>query len=319
MTTATLPSPAARPLAPKQIRQIIALTVGAVVLFIGGRLIPTGTDLHRTDFDVAGGGAGDRVIEFCDPANPQFLPVVAMRSPVTMSLAPDAPLRAGEEARFTLRLATASGKPIAPVDLLVAHTRKLHLMVVDPTLDDYHHIHPEPGETPGEWIFAVTPREGGIYRVFADFTPTVTARGLYASADFTVPSAADAAAPAIGHQKNDTYEADGLRFTLRPDAAPIRSREQARLTFTVERSDGGAVGLEPVMDAYAHLVAFDESRSGFAHLHPEQVDLDVPPDALRPTLTFRITIPEPGSYVIWAQVNVRGEERYAPFWFEVAP
>lgn len=310
---------AAASLAPTQRRQIIALTVGAVLLFGLSRWIPTGTDLHRTDFEVTGEGR-DRVIEFCDPANPQFLPVVAMRSPVTFTLAAIAPVQAGRPAEFTLRLATASGRPIAPVDLLVAHTRKLHLMVVDPTLDDYHHVHPEPvTDDPGAWTFALTPRAGGTYRVFADFTPAVTARGLYAAADF------EALAPArprvVGvRQPQELFEADGLRYRLAvAGGGAVRSREQARLKFTVERDDGGVVGLEPVMDAYAHLVAFDEARSGFAHLHPEQVDLGVPPDARRPELTFLITIPEPGRYVIWAQVNVQGTERYAPFWFDVLP
>ncbi len=298
------------------------VTLGAIVLFMIGRLLPTGTNLHQTDFSVAGGSG--KVIEFCDPANPQFIPVVAVRSPVTMGLAAaGGPVTVGRETSFTLTLATASGQPIGPVDLLVAHTRKLHLMVVDPALGDYHHVHPEPGEKPGEWTFAVTPSESGTYRVFADFTPAVTARGLYASADFEVAAAPRAGAPrpsvVVDHTPNRVFEAHGLRFQLAADPDPIVSRQEARLTFTVERLDGGMVGLAPVMDAYAHLVAFNETRSGFAHLHPDQIDLSVRPDATKPTLTFRITIPEPGRYVIWAQVNVSGTERYAPFWFDVLP
>jgi hypothetical protein len=77
--------------------------------------------------------------------------------------------------------------------------------------------------------------------------------------------------------------------------------------------------MEPVMDAYAHLVAFDRAASGFAHLHPVETSLTPPPDAVRPTLTFKITIPEPGRYVIWSQVMLAGREVFAPFWFEVAP
>jgi len=50
------------------------------------------------------------------------------------------------------------------------------------------------------------------------------------------------------------------------------------------------VPLEPVMGAFAHLVAFDETRSGFAHLHPMETDLLKTPDATRPALSFKITI-----------------------------
>jgi len=91
------------------------------------------------------------------------------------------------------------------------------------------------------------------------------------------------------------------------------------LKLTITRRDGGAVPLEPVMGAFAHLVAFDQTRSGFAHLHPVDTDLSKPPDATRPALDFKITIPRPGRYVIWAQVGLGGREVFAPFWFEVVP
>jgi len=87
--------------------------------------------------------------------------------------------------------------------------------------------------------------------------------------------------------------------------------------FTVTKRGGGAVPLEPVMDAFAHLVAFDAARSGFAHLHPMEIDLKQLPDAQHPVLHFKIMIPRPGRYVIWAQVKLAGEERFVPFWFDV--
>ena len=71
--------------------------------------------------------------------------------------------------------------------------------------------------------------------------------------------------------------------------------------------------------AFAHLVAFDEARSGFAHLHPQEVDLSKPPDAIHPELTFKVTIPQPGRYVIWGQVNIDGTIISVPFWLEVLP
>src|SRR5690606_29763907 len=98
-----------------------------------------------------------------------------------------------------------------------------------------------------------------------------------------------------------------------------RAGQTTDLTFTVKRPDGRVVPLEKVMDAYAHLVAFDRDRSGFAHLHPNEADLTHAPDPTQPSLTFKITIPKPGLYVIWAQVNLGGAETFVPFWFEVSP
>ena len=293
--------------------QIVLLTVGAIALYIAFRLLPTGTNLHSADFDTRGKG----MVELCDPSNPQFVTVTTARSPVTMTLRGDRPgdvsAVSGHETRLTLTLVTMTGKPVGPADLLVQHTRKLHLLVIDPTLHDYQHIHPEPGKVDGDWTFSFTPRLAGTYRVFADFVPVPTARSLYAGAE--LPVTGDVAVNT--HVLSWDAEVEGYRFHLTPDA-PIHAGKQASLVFTVTRPDGGAVPMEPVMDAYAHLVAFDAGNSGFAHLHPTEISLTPPPDAVKPTLNFKITIPQAGLYVIWSQVKLGGHEVFAPFWFEVA-
>ena len=307
------PAAAARraPRSARERRQAAWITLAAVALFVVVRLLPTGTNLAHADFQVPGGN----VIQFCDPANPAFIPVVAVKSPVSLEFATDAPPAVGRALRATLRLRTFTGRPIAPEDLLVTHTKLLHLMVIDPGLRDYQHVHPAPGRTPGDWEVGFTPHRAGRYRVFADFTPAATARGLYASAEFTVPGIPDAPPAADGW----TCAADGLRYSLTP-AAPIRARDVVTLTLTIESARAGApVALEPVMGAYAHLVAFDQARTGFAHIHPQPADLDRRPDPVRPQLVFKVQIPRAGRYVIWSEVRVGGVNRFAPFWFEVAP
>lgn len=297
------------------VRQIGWITLGAVAIFAALRLLPTGTNLSHMDFRVD--PRATNAIEFCDPLNPQFIPVIAARSPVTMTLATAEPAVAGREVRGVLTLRTGSGKPIAPEDLLVTHTRPLHILVVDPTLHDYQHLHPDPGPRPGEWTVAFTPRRGGTYRIFGDFTPAATARGLYSSVDLAVATTAKGGAPAAAPEDasgdRGRVEREGVVFTLRTSPVPARAGQPIDLRFALARSDGGAVGMEPVMGAFAHLVAFDEARSGFAHLHPAETDLLRTPDPLQPVLNFKLTIPRPGRYVVWAQVNLGGRERFVPF------
>src|ERR1043165_5558835 len=120
-----------------ELRQVALITVGAAAVFQFLRFLPTGTNLNHMDFRVNAKNS----IDFCDPLNPQFIPVVAAASPVTLTLVSETPVQSDREALFTLRLRTASGKPIAPEDLIVAHTRLLHLLIVDPTLTDYQHVH----------------------------------------------------------------------------------------------------------------------------------------------------------------------------------
>jgi hypothetical protein len=291
--------------------QMAAITAVSVGLYVGFRLLPIGTNLNHMDFRVAEGNA----IEFCDPANPQFIPVIAVRSPVSMTLTSDAPARAGQPVRVTVRLATSTGKPLAPADLRVEHTRRLHLLLVDPSLDDYQHLHPEPGARPGDWVFEFTPRFGGDYRVFADFVPIATSRGLYAGTDFRVEGPLHPTE--FNRPTQETVEQSGVRFHLRVAEGTVRAGVTADLIFSVERVDEADVALQPVMDAYAHLVAFDSARGGFAHLHPMDAGLAQALDRRQPTLRFKVTIPEPGPYVVWAQVGLEGRDVFVPFWLNV--
>jgi hypothetical protein len=297
---------------PRQWRRIGVITAAAAALFVGVRELPTGTNLSHMDFRVKGAN----VIEFCDPANPQFLPVVAVRSPVTLQVSASGPARAGADVAATLTLATFSGKPIAPEDLQVVQTQRIHLLITDPSLDDYQHVHPQPGRRPGEWVFTFRPRFGGAYRFFADFTPVATNRGLYSEAEMNVDGPPSAVAAGTQARLWGATVGD-YAFTLAPDPLPIRAGAPENLRLSVTRTGGGSVPLTPVMGAFAHLVAFDAGRSGFAHIHPNEKDVGRSPDALRPQFTFRLAVPSPGRYVIWSEVRLAGRETFAPFWFDV--
>jgi hypothetical protein len=299
-------------LGPAQWRAAAILTVAAATLFVVIRELPTGTNLSHMDFRVQGGN----VIEFCDPANPQFLPVVAVRSPVTLTVTTAVPPQAGAEVRATLVLTTFSGKPIAPEDLQVVQTRPIHLMIVDPSLDDYQHVHPVPGRRAGEWTFQFRPRFGGAYRIFADFTPVATNRGLYSETELNVAGPASRVEAGSQATASSVVE-NGYRFSLAPASAPIRAGVPADIRLAIARADGAPVPLQPVMGAYSHLVAFDAQRSGFAHIHPLESDPLRRPDPTHPVFSFRLTIPKAGRYVLWSQVDLDGRETFAPFWFDV--
>ncbi|HTQ30584.1 MAG TPA: hypothetical protein VMI53_05185 [Opitutaceae bacterium] len=293
-----------------QFRQLALLTLGSAALFIVVRLLPTGTNVPHLNYVPA----GRSIIQTCDPSNPQFLPATEVQSPVTMTLATAAPAAAGQPVSAVLTLKTYGNKPIGPDDIAISNAKKIHLLIVDPTLTDYQHVHPEPADASGAWSFTFTPRAGGRYRFFADFVPAATGVELYAWADLTVSG--PPAAPVPAARQNWTADSDGYRFTLTPGALPIRARKIEDLTLTIERIGGGRVPLEVIMDAFAHLVAFDDQRSGFGHMHPLEVDITKLPDPVHPTLHFKLQLPRAGRYVIWSQVQIAGREIFAPFWFD---
>lgn len=277
--------------------QLALITAGAIALYATMRLLPTGTNLVHADFRAGARGAGGAgALELCDPANPQFLPVAAVKSPVSAELKADDVARAGEAVRARLVLRTASGKVIGAQDLLVSHAEKLHLLAVDPSLRDYQHVHPvfeRDGKGDGAWVFSFTPRFGGVYRIFCDFVPAATSRGLYASADLEIEGEPDTGwQPAL--QKSEAG------FTLAGDVVAGR---QATLILSSRET----VRLERVMDAFAHLVAFDLERGGFAHLHPLEADKKELP------LSFKVTVPRAGKYAVWAQLRIDGEDVFVPF------
>jgi len=300
-----------RTLGRDQKKQLLLLSLGAVALFVVVRLLPIGTNLSHGDFRVVGGNT----LEMCDPARPAFIPVVDVRSPVVLRLEPAAPPEKGRAIRFVLTMATLSGKPIAPRDLAVSHTEKLHLLVIDPSLGDYQHLHPVPGRVEGTWEFELTPHRAGLYRVFADFTPIATGRGLYAYSDFDVPGE-----PERLIEPARTSIVDGFTFEFSLRGGELRAGRTAELDLRISSvKPGEPVPLEPVMGAYAHVVAFDLERLGFAHLHPMAADPLAPPDAVAPRLAFQVTIPKPGRYLVWGQVKMEGRDRFAPFSLEISP
>jgi len=308
--TAVLPSRRA-------VCQTLVITVIAVAAYVGIRSLPVDSGaLHYDDFGAGQGGP----LEFCEPGGPQFVPVDRVRSPVVMALRTEAaaPLRAGEAARLTVTLTSASGKPVTEADLLVVHTQKLHLLVIDPALEDYQHLHPVATAVPGEYVVEFTPRRAGEYRVFGDFTPRPTGRALYAGARLEVAAAGDAGTSAAARPTDETREivVDGFRFALALDREPLRTNEFAELRLSVLRPDGAPAALDEIMGARAHVVAFDLGRTGFAHLHPMAA---LAADTAEAPLRFQLSLADPGTYCLWAQVKIDGRERFAPFTLNVRP
>ena len=61
----------------------------------------------------------------------------------------DAPLQVGVRVMGHLTLTSLRGEPITPDQLREVHTRKIHLLIIDGSLTDYHHEHPDSISHPG--------------------------------------------------------------------------------------------------------------------------------------------------------------------------
>lgn len=252
----------------------------------------------------------DNGIEFCETSPASFLDLERLIFPVNMQLTLDSEPQVGQKSLVKLALSTQGGSPILPHELAITHTERLHLLVVDPSLRDYHHIHPEALGPNGEWTFAFKPRLAGVYQLYAEMVPVRTRRKAIATGAIKVPGIPQS--PEVTRRLESSV-AD-YHFTLEVEPEHPQIWQDNGITLRVNKPGGGDVVLQEIMGAYAHMVAFDNERSGFAHMHPTVTGKENSP---QPEVGFIFNTSKPGHYRIWAQVKLEDRTVFAPFDLEV--
>jgi len=233
----------------------------------------------------------------------------------SISLTPASGLTVGSKTDFLITL-THNGKPVTFDDLKVAHTKKIHLLIVDPSLTDYHHEHPTATETPGQYAFSITPKKAGEYKVYADLVPTSTGEQEYATSAIVVTGEASS----VETTTNTETTASGLGVSISFEKPELRAGEANMMTLNVVGPDGKPfTKLEPIMGAYAHLVAFSEDREHIAHVHPMGAEPTSDKDRGGPTMQFHLEFPKAGYQKLFAQFQVDGKDVFAPFGLDVKP
>ncbi len=225
-----------------------------------------------------------------------------------------APLEAGKPAEVKIKLTRAAdGSPVTLGDLITMHTRKIHLLINDRSLSDYHHEHPTETQTPGEYRFSFKPKKPGPYRVWADVVPAATGIQEYVIAD--IPGTGE---PLVLSNRETVMTAtvDGRRYDLALQTAgkPLRAGETVMGTLTVTGADGKPfTQLEPVMQAFAHIVGFDEDGKTVLHIHPLGEEPTKPEIRSGPALAFRLYAPSPGFIRLYGQVQIDGVSQFPAF------
>lgn len=226
----------------------------------------------------------------------------------------DGSLEVGKAVPVTLTLTHAkSGRPVTPEEIAVMHTQRVHLLVIDQSLTDYQHIHPEPGEN-GQWHFSFTPKKPGAYRIWVDVTPQGGDQE-YIKADIGTKLSP---APTIGKAGASNAAVGGYRFALELED-PLKARQASMGTITVTDANGQPVKeLQPVMGAYAHIVGFTEGGNSVLHVHPLGEEPASDDDRGGPELTFHLEPGKSGPIKLFVQVKIGGEDIFAPFMLKVA-
>ncbi|MFI7076271.1 hypothetical protein ACIBO1_03130 [Micromonospora sp. NPDC049903] len=203
---------------------------------------------------------------------------------------------------FAFRITGPDSRPVTGYD--VVHDKPMHLIVARRDLSGFRHVHPE--LTPdGTWRVATPLTAPGVWRAFADFTPT-GGEPLTLGVDVTVPGTlTERPLPAPA----PTATVDDYTVTLDGTPQPGRS---STLTLTVERDGVPVTDLEPYLGAYGHLVALRQGDLAYLHVHPEGV-----PDDGRtepgPRVSFATEFPSAGAYRLYLDFRHGGVVRTAEF------
>jgi hypothetical protein len=225
-------------------------------------------------------------------------------------------LQVGQKAEAILRLAKKDGSPVLMSDLEEAHTRKIHLLIIDTSLTDYHHEHPEPTAVPGEYAFSFTPRKPGPYRAWADLLPTASLEQEYSIADISAPSQGE---PITERTVKMQDEVEGLKYEIVFNKAKLKVGEAAKGKLRVTSPDGKIfTQLEPIMGTYAHLVGFGEDYKSIVHIHPMGAEPKSDAERGAGSLEFHIEPEQPGLMRLYAQIQIGGVSKFARFTLDVA-
>ena len=282
---------------------IVAITVLFIGAFFVLRALPD-AQCGFLHYEEVVNENGD--IEFCATNHAGFLDLSRLKYPVRMELDSSEGAQPGEALEVVLTLETDGGMPIAPHELAITHTEKMHVMLVDPSLEDYHHVHPEAEGLSGQYHFSFTPRRSGTYAVFTEVVPLRSRQQVIATGEILtegIPTEQQ-------FNMESVSEVGGLRFELSGLPESLDTNRDYRFELDISDQQGGAVELEKIMGAKGHMVAFDAEKRGFAHMHP--ID-SVSGAADSDELAFLFNVPNPGWYRVFAQVQVAGREVFGRF------
>src|SRR5580704_16748290 len=109
----------------------------------------------------------------CSGGSDHPKPVAAAKPTIRLTLVPQDALKVGKPVVVLAKLNNIQERTVVTEDQLeTVHTQKFHLLLIDPTMTDYQHVHPQPTSVPGIYSFTFTPKLPGGYRAWADITPT---------------------------------------------------------------------------------------------------------------------------------------------------
>lgn len=202
---------------------------------------------------------------------------------------------------------TDTAKTLSDSDLAVDMEKKLHLIVYDPALKEFQHLHPEfDGKN---WHVQATFAVDGEYWVWAQGKVKSTKKEFAASMRLTITGGAAAwpAPPTLGDVRMGSADISAVQL----GSDKIYAGQMVMLDIAFGRNDGSQPSLSPYLGAFAHVVAVSNDGSTLEHVHPM--------DNGDNTGMLHATFPTAGDYRLWIQFIDGGELKVIPLSVTVLP
>lgn len=194
------------------------------------------------------------------------------------------------------------GKELRARDLALNHEKKLHVILYDPSLTQFFHVHPK--ESNGIWETEVIPLSvNGNDRVWADGKTTSGSTSFTVSESIQVTGGKPAAGKPESLPVVTERTVGETKVSLTGTNALTAGHEFMPL-LELSRIDGSEPRLRPYLGAVAHLVVVPLSGDELIHVHPMQTDTPS-------KLMIHTTFPKPGDYRVWVQFDDGGELKAA--------
>ncbi|WP_134687329.1 hypothetical protein [Brevibacillus migulae] len=202
-----------------------------------------------------------------------------------------------DEKELKIFLKDKAGNPVEQLE--VNHEKRLHFIVVDERLQQYHHLHPEQTGK-GEFRIA-NPLPAGFYKAFVDIKPTNMAYQV-APVPFVVGQPGHSAEYHAGLVPDEAFTrtVEGESVSLQLSA--FQPNVPVTLKFELDQTN-----LTPYLGAMGHVVILDEHAQTFLHVHPANDQEPV----------FETQFTQPGVYKIWAEFKQGGKVRAFPYVVEI--
>ncbi|MEU1534128.1 hypothetical protein [Streptomyces fagopyri] len=210
----------------------------------------------------------------------------------------DTTLAAGKQAAYRFTVNAPDGKPVT--DFAVDQTKRMHFYAIRSDLTGFQHIHPTMAAD-GTWTADLDTLAPGAWRMSASFTPDSGAgkgTAFVLSRTVSVPGT-ETKTPLPAAAK--TVDVDGYTATVKGE--PMAGMAHP-MTVTVTKDGKPVTDLQPYLDTYAHLTAFHEGDTAFAHLHPTT---KVNGDHGGPELSFNAELPTSGNWRLFLQFLTGGK------------